>query len=177
MAPPPADDRPLHALRVDIWLDVVCLFKTRSEAQRALKGGKVDVNSRSAAPHLEDIHPGDVIEITRPLGRRQHVVVRGLVEKHLPKAEARLLYEDTTPPPSREEQAMLDLIRSGPDPSVGPGPFGHPSGTSGDGSGKPRNPAARWYTAMFVAHETGLSGQLGPDDERQSAWPLDMLRR
>jgi ribosome-associated heat shock protein Hsp15 len=120
MGKPPTDDRPLQALRVDVWLDVVCLFKTRSEAQRALKGGKVDVNGRSAAPH-KDIHPGDVIEITRPLGRRQRVVVKGLVEKHLPKAEARLLYEDTTPPPSPEEQAMLDLMRlAGPKRRPGP---------------------------------------------------------
>ena len=97
-------------LRLDVWLDVACLFKTRSEAQRACKGGKVDVNGQSAKPHRE-IRPGDVIEITRPLGRRQRVVVRATTEKHVPKAQARELYDDTTPPPSAEEQAMLDLIR------------------------------------------------------------------
>jgi ribosome-associated heat shock protein Hsp15 len=97
-------------LRLDVWLDVACLFKTRSEAQRACKGGKVDVNGQSAKPHRE-IRTGDVIEITRPLGRRQRVVVRATTEKHVPKAQARELYDDTTPPPSAEEQAMLDLIR------------------------------------------------------------------
>jgi ribosome-associated heat shock protein Hsp15 len=97
-------------LRLDVWLDVACLFKTRSEAQRACKGGKVDVNGQAATPHRE-IRPGDVIEITRPLGRRQRVVVRATAEKHIPKAEARALYEDTTPPPSAEGQAMLDLLK------------------------------------------------------------------
>jgi ribosome-associated heat shock protein Hsp15 len=97
-------------VRLDIWLDVACLFRTRSEAQKACKGGKVDLNGQSAKPHRE-LKPGDVIEITRTLGRRQRVVVRGLTERHIPKAEAKKLYEDTTPPPSREEQAMLDLIR------------------------------------------------------------------
>jgi len=97
-------------LRLAVWLDVACLFKTRSEAQRACKGGKVDVHGQSAKPHRE-IRPGDVIEITRPLGRRQRVVVRATTEKHVPKAQARELYDDTTPPPSAEEQAMLDLIR------------------------------------------------------------------
>ena len=97
-------------LRLDVWLDVACLFKTRSEAQRACKGGKVDVNGQAAKPHRE-IRPGDVVEITRPLGRRQRVVVRATAEKHIPKAEARALYEDTTPAPSAEEQAMLDLLR------------------------------------------------------------------
>ena len=98
------------SVRLDIWLDVACLFKTRSEAQRACKGGKVDLNGRAARQNRE-VAPGDVIEITRPAGRRQRVVVRDVTDKHIPKAEARALYEDTTPPPSPEEQAMLDLIR------------------------------------------------------------------
>lgn len=97
-------------IRLDIWLDVACLFKTRSEAQRAIKGGKVDVNGQAAKPHRV-IKPGDVVELTRPLGRRQRVTVRATAEHHVPKAQARLLYEDTTPPPSPEEQAMLDLLR------------------------------------------------------------------
>jgi ribosome-associated heat shock protein Hsp15 len=97
-------------LRLDIWLDVTCLFKTRSEAQRACKGGKVDVNGQAAKPHRE-VKPGDVVEITRALGRRQRVVVRQLTDQHVPKAEARLMYEDTTPPPSAEEQALRDLLR------------------------------------------------------------------
>jgi ribosome-associated heat shock protein Hsp15 len=97
-------------VRIDIWLDVACLFRTRSEAQKACKGGKVVLNGHSAKPHRE-VGPGDVIELTRPLGRRQRVVVTSTTEKHIPKAEARLLYEDTTPPPSAEEQAMLDLLR------------------------------------------------------------------
>jgi ribosome-associated heat shock protein Hsp15 len=97
-------------VRLDVWLDVACLFKTRSEAQRACKGGKVDVNGHAAKPHRE-VGPGDVLEITRPLGRRQRVVVTSATDKRLPKAEARLLYQDTTPPPSPEEQVMLDLLR------------------------------------------------------------------
>jgi ribosome-associated heat shock protein Hsp15 len=111
-------------VRLDIWLDVACLFKTRSEAQRACKGGKVDVNGQAAKPHRE-IRTGDVIEITRALGRRQRVVVRGLTDKHIPRAEARLLYEDTTPPPSAEEQALLDLMRLA-GPRRRPAPMGSP---------------------------------------------------
>lgn len=100
----------MEPIRLDVWLDVACLFKTRSEAQKACKGGKVTVNGQSAKPHKE-LKLGDVLEITRPLGRRQRVVVAGLADRHIPKAEARLLYEDTTPPPSPEEKALLDLMR------------------------------------------------------------------
>jgi ribosome-associated heat shock protein Hsp15 len=107
-------------VRLDVWLDVACLFKTRSEAQRACNGGKVAINGQHARPHRE-VKPGDRLIITRPLGRRQEVLVRGLADRHIPKAEARDLYEDVTPPPSPEEQAVLDLLRAArhsPAPSV-----------------------------------------------------------
>lgn len=97
-------------IRLDVWLDVACLFPTRSAAQQACKGGKVDVNGHAAKPHRE-VGAGDVIEITRPLGRRQRVRIKSVAARHIPKAEARLLYEDTTPPPSPEEQAMIELMR------------------------------------------------------------------
>jgi ribosome-associated heat shock protein Hsp15 len=97
-------------MRLDVWLDVACLFKTRSEAKRACEGGKVDVNGQSVKPH-RDIKPGDEIAITRPFGRRQTVVVRELAEKHIPRAEAKLLYEDVTPKPSPEELELRRMAR------------------------------------------------------------------
>lgn len=100
----------MDSVRLDVWLDVACLFRTRSEAQKACKGGKVNVNGQAARPH-RDVKPGETIEITRSLGRRQRVVVKGVRETHVAKAEARTLYEDVTPPPSPEEQAMIDLLR------------------------------------------------------------------
>jgi len=106
--------------RLDVWLDIACLFKTRSEAQKACRGGKVDLNGQAAKPHRE-IKPGDIIEITRTLGRRQRVKVLGLADRHIPKTEARALYEDITPPPSPEEQVLLDLMRlAGPRRPRGP---------------------------------------------------------
>ncbi len=100
----------MDALRLDVWLDVACLFRTRSEAQKACKGGKVSVNGQSARPHRE-VRAGDEIVITRPLGRRQRVVVRALADRHIAKAQARELYEDVTPPPTPEEVEMRRLAR------------------------------------------------------------------
>lgn len=97
-------------VRLDVWLDVACLFKTRSEAQKACIGGKVDVNGQAAKPHRL-IHVEDQLRITRPMGRRQLVVVRELAEQHIPKAEARTLYDDRTPPPTPEEVALRQLDR------------------------------------------------------------------
>ena len=97
-------------MRLDVWLDVACLFKTRSEAKRACEGGKVDLNGQSARPHRE-VKEGDALDITRPFGRRQKVIVRGLAEQHVPKAEARQLYEDVTPKPSPEQVELQRMAR------------------------------------------------------------------
>ena len=97
-------------MRLDVWLDVACLFRTRSEAQKACKGGKVDINGQASKPHRE-LKEGDEIDITRPLGRRQKVRVVALAGQHVAKAEARKLYEDITPPPSPEVAEMLRLAR------------------------------------------------------------------
>jgi ribosome-associated heat shock protein Hsp15 len=101
---------PLESLRLDVWLDVACLFRTRSEAQKACKGGKVDVNEQVAKPHRE-IRLGDRVTITRPLGRRQQVVVRAISDRHIPKAAARELYEDVTPPPTPEQLEASRMAR------------------------------------------------------------------
>ena len=97
-------------MRLDVWLDVACLFKTRSEAKRACEGGKVDVNGQAARPH-RDIRIGDEIEISRRFGHRQKLAVRGLAEQHMKKADARLLYEDLTPKPTPEEIELRRMAR------------------------------------------------------------------
>lgn len=97
-------------MRLDVWLDVSCLFKTRSEAKRACEGGKVDVNGHTAKPN-RDLNEGDRLDITRRFGRRQQVVVRGFAETHITKAEARLLYEDVTPKPTPEEIELLRIAK------------------------------------------------------------------
>ena len=97
-------------MRLDVWLDIACLYRTRSEAQKACKGGKVDVNGQGGKPHRE-ISEGDEIVMSRPLGRKQKVVVRGFAEQHIAKAEARKLYEDVTPQPTPEEAEMLRMAR------------------------------------------------------------------
>ncbi len=100
----------MDSLRLDIWLDVSCLFRTRSEAQKACKAGKIDVNGQSVKPHRE-LRIGDEILISRPLGRKQRIVVRSLADRHVAKAEAREMYEDLTPPPTPEEVELRRMAR------------------------------------------------------------------
>ena len=89
-------------MRLDLWLDIACLFKTRSEAQNACKNGKIDINGQPAKPHRV-IKIGDEIVMSSPARPQQRLVVVAIAEKHLPKAEARELYRDLTPPPTPEE--------------------------------------------------------------------------
>ena len=93
---------PPDELRIDIWLDVACLFKTRSEAQKACKSGRIEVNGQNAKPNRL-VRPGDTLDIRRPLGRVQKIRIRGLAQKHVARTEARELYEDLTPAPTPEE--------------------------------------------------------------------------
>ena len=98
------------SLRLDVWLDVACLFKTRSEAKRACEGGKVEVNGQTAKPNRQ-LREGDRIRISRPFGRHQDVVVRMLIDQHVAKAQAKALYDDTTPAPSPQEIEMRRVER------------------------------------------------------------------
>jgi len=99
-----------RGVRLDVWLDIACLFKTRSEAQHSCTSGKIEVNRQSAKPNRL-LKAGDEIEIRRPFGRKQRILVRALADRHLAKTEARLLYEDLTPPPTAEEIETRRLER------------------------------------------------------------------
>jgi ribosome-associated heat shock protein Hsp15 len=108
---------------LDIWLDVACLFKTRSEAQKACTLGKVSVNDQTAKPNRQ-LRAGDELIVQRPLGRKQLLTVLGIADKHIAKAEARLLYEDRTPKPTPEEievRRLERVYRAATTPKVRPG--------------------------------------------------------
>jgi ribosome-associated heat shock protein Hsp15 len=100
-----------QSVRLDVWLDIACVYPTRSQAKAACEGGKVDVNGDRAKPHRE-IRIGDRLAVAGREGTRRELVVRGLAERSIPKAEARKLYEDVTPPPSPEvvEARRLDRL-------------------------------------------------------------------
>lgn len=105
------NDRAVDSARLDVWLDVACLFKTRSEAKRACEGGKVEVNGQSAKPHRA-VREGDRVRISRPYGRHQDVIVRLLIDQHVRKSEAKALYDDVTPKPDAEEIEMRRIERT-----------------------------------------------------------------
>jgi len=97
-------------VRLDVWLDVACILPTRSQAKNACDGGEGDVNGERAKPHRE-IRAGDRIAVTTGPGVRRELVVSGIASRSLPRAEARKLYQDVTPPPSAEKLEVRRLDR------------------------------------------------------------------
>ncbi|HEY7140488.1 MAG TPA: RNA-binding S4 domain-containing protein [Methylomirabilota bacterium] len=85
------------AMRLDKWLWAARFYKSRSLAQAACDGGKVDVNAQAAKPS-RSIRSGDRIRLTVGEWRRE-VAVKALTERRGPAAEARALYDDLSPPP------------------------------------------------------------------------------
>lgn len=82
--------------RLDKWLQVSRMFRTRSKATAACSAGRVTVNGQQAKAHRQ-VRVGDRIEF-RIRDWQRILVVRELRERPLPKAEAPRLYEDLSPP-------------------------------------------------------------------------------
>jgi ribosome-associated heat shock protein Hsp15 len=104
--------------RLDHWLWVVRLTKTRSLAADAVKAGRVQVNGQPAKPSRE-VHPGDRVELRNgPL--RTEVIVRGSVPRRVGAAEAAKLYEETEESrAARERAAELRRLAPAPAPDLG----------------------------------------------------------
>jgi ribosome-associated heat shock protein Hsp15 len=80
-------------MRVDKWLWTSRLFKTRTSAADAVKGGRVHINGVAAKPSRE-VGAGDELEITvGPL--RRTVIVRAMAERRVSAAQAHGLYDET----------------------------------------------------------------------------------
>lgn len=99
------------SVRLDVWLDVACLYKTRSEAKRACQGGKVEVNGARATPH-RIVREGDRLRISRGFGHHQEVLVRLVIDQHIKKSESSGLYDDVTPRPTPQEVEMRRVERT-----------------------------------------------------------------
>ena len=82
--------RPDPQVRVDKWLQVARIFKTRSQAGEAIDAGHVKLEgSRVKAGHV--LKKGEVLEVTKG-ARRLFLTVVGLVEKPIAAELARELY-------------------------------------------------------------------------------------
>jgi ribosome-associated heat shock protein Hsp15 len=93
--------------RIDKWLFFARMAKSRSIAQALIHSNSVRVNGELVSQASFQVKPGDQINLK--LERRDLVlVVRTGGERRGPFEDARLLYDDLTPP--REEVEKLTLF-------------------------------------------------------------------
>ncbi|MGI9357736.1 MAG: RNA-binding S4 domain-containing protein [Rhizobiaceae bacterium] len=92
-------------IRIDKWLWYTRTAKSRSLAQKLVKSGKVRINTNRISSPSRIIEPGDVLTVTL---ERQIKVLKMVApgERRGPVPEARLLYEDLSPPTVKTEPVI-----------------------------------------------------------------------
>ena len=86
--------------RIDKWLFFARIAKSRTLAQEWVEGGHVSVNGEKVRRSSADVRVGDRLEVL--VERRTYVlVVKAPGERRGPYEEARLLYDDESPPVER----------------------------------------------------------------------------
>ena len=96
----------MSGVRLDKWLQVTRMFKTRTQATHACELGRVQVNGMSAKPH-KLLSVGDRVELSQGDWERV-LIVKELQDRPVAKALAPLLYEDLSPPrPAPDPMARL----------------------------------------------------------------------
>lgn len=88
----------ISAIRVDVWLWAVRLFKSRSQATAACRAGHVRVRDERVKP-AATITVGDRIVVRSGDGRERILVVRRILHKRVGAALAAEAYLDESPPP------------------------------------------------------------------------------
>jgi ribosome-associated heat shock protein Hsp15 len=101
-------------MRLDKWLWVVRLFKTRALAADEVEKGRVQVNGQAAKP-ARSVRVNDRIEI-RQSGSVRELLVLGLDAMRGPATVARTLYQETEASIQAQKQAA-EARRFGVEPA------------------------------------------------------------
>jgi ribosome-associated heat shock protein Hsp15 len=95
--------------RIDHWLKHVCLFKHRTEATEACRGGLVKINGLRVKP-AAPVHENDVVEFMQGDWLRRVVAVV-LTDTQLSKELGKTAYIDESPPPPPREVKIVPVSR------------------------------------------------------------------
>lgn len=93
----------MDEVRVDQWLWAVRIYKTRTAATDACRGGRVRVNGRPAKPSTI-VRAGDRVTATFRDWRRDLEVVRPAARRLSAALAAECLVDHSPPRPKREER-------------------------------------------------------------------------
>ncbi|KQU57371.1 RNA-binding protein S4 [Rhodococcus sp. Leaf278] len=96
----------LQSARLDSWIWAVRLFKTRSAAAAACRGGHVRVNGTPAKPGLR-IGPNDEVRLRVDGVEKIVVVVRAITKRVGAAVVPECLIDRSPPPPPKEVLASV----------------------------------------------------------------------
>ena len=102
-------------MRLDKWLWAARFFKTRSLAQQAVAGGRVQLNGDRTKP-AHEVKVGNMV-VVRVGDWRWEIKVIALSDRRGPAAEARKLYQESEASRA-ERQRRNDLRRWGTEPAA-----------------------------------------------------------
>ena len=96
-----------NIVRMDKWLWAARLFKTRSRAADAIKGGKVKVDGNPVKPSRE-VKEGDVIQVQ--IDQLHKVVeVKTVIKNRVSAKQVPEIYNDLTP---KEEYERIEFMHA-----------------------------------------------------------------
>lgn len=98
----------MDSIRIDKWLWTVRLFKTRSQAAEACKGGKVKISGQSVKAS-RDVKVDDIIEI-QSQGIKRRVKIIKIIKNRVAAKLVPELLEDLTSPEEYEKLEMIKLL-------------------------------------------------------------------
>jgi len=103
-----------ESTRVDRWLWAVRIYKARTDATDACRGGHVRVNGAPAKP-AATVRPGDTVT-ARAGGRERILEVTRIIDKRVGASIAAECFADHSPPPPPRDLVAPASIR---DPASG----------------------------------------------------------
>lgn len=106
-------------LRLDKWLWVSRLYRTRTLATESVNGGKVRVNGQSAKP-ARLLRAGDEVSLLRG-GEPLTVIVRGMTGQRVAAKDVPALYEETAESLATREALRAQRALTGPAGYAGKG--------------------------------------------------------
>ena len=100
----------MNTIRIDKWLWTVRLYKTRSQAADACKGGKVKIDNNSVKAS-RDVKVGDIIEVQLQTIKRKVKIIKVIKNRVAAKLVPDLL-QDLTPIEEYEKLEMMKQLNT-----------------------------------------------------------------
>ena len=97
------------AVRIDVWLWAVRIFKTRSQAAEAVRAGHVKIAGKAVKP-AAPVVPGETVRVWKD-HRELILEVAATVSKRVGAPVARSCYIDHSPPPPPRELFAAPPVR------------------------------------------------------------------